>query len=123
VNVPGTLELIFGKRVDQDDVQMTLRVYSSINPTGESRDVGEDAIRVNLFMRTKTGSVHKIGGSKRVHRVEGWRKNLQDRLDNWLEFLPEHTCECGLPMTPRKGVNGKFLGCVGFPSCKKTRKI
>lgn len=125
LNVAGTVERVFGKRVDQDNTQMTLRVYTGINPNGASRDVGEDAIRVNLFMRTPTGTVLKIGGSKRVHRVEGWRKNLQDRLDNWLEYLPEHTCECGLPMIPRKSKKSKekFLGCCSWPLCKKTKKI
>lgn len=119
----STVELVYGKRVDQDDLQLTLRVYTGINPSGDSREVGQDAIRVNLFLRTKEGKLHKLGGSKRVHRVRGWKNNLQTRLDGWLEFLPEHKCECGLPMIPRKGPKGHFLGCVGFPDCRNTRKI
>lgn len=120
----STVELVYGKRIIQDDLQLTLRVYTGINPSGDSRSVGQDAIRVNLFMRTNEGRIFKIGGSKRVHRVKGWKNNLQSRLDGWIEYLPKHKCDsCGLPMIPRKGPKGQFLGCVGFPTCKKTKSI
>jgi hypothetical protein len=119
----STVELVYGKRIIQDDLQLTLRVYTGINPGGDSRAVGQDAIRVNLFMRTNDGRIFKIGGSKRVHRVKGWKNNLQSRLDGWIEYLPKHKCDCGLPMIPRKGSIGQFLGCVGFPTCKNTKSI
>jgi hypothetical protein len=122
----STIELVFGKRVDQDGIQLSLRVYTGINPTGESRSVGSDAMRVNIFMRTSEGRIIKLGGSKRVHRVEGWRANLQQRIDRWVEYMPQHRCEvCGLPMLPRerKGGKGKFLGCAGYPNCRNTRNI
>lgn len=123
VQLPGTLELVYGKRVDQGHMALTLRVYTGIVEE-ESRDVGDDAIRVNLFLRLPDGKVVKVGGSKRVHRVQGWKKNLQARLDGWLDYLPKDACpKCGLPMVPREGRNGKFLGCVGYPQCKFTRTI
>lgn len=126
LNLQGTLELVYGKRVDQDGIALSLRVYTGINPSGESRSVGKDAMRVNLFLRTEDGQIVKIGGSKRVHRVVNWRKNLQERIDRWLEYMPKDKCElCGLPMIVResKKNKSKFLGCVGYPKCKNTRSI
>ena len=122
INLPGTVELVYGKRVDQGDKKLTLRVYTGINPSGESREVGKDAIRVALFVLVNGTPVH-VGGDKRAHRVEGWRKNLQNRLDNWFEGLPDHDCpKCGLPLTIREGKHGKFVGCSGYGSgsCKHT---
>ena len=126
VRLEGTLELVYAKRVDQDGIQLSLRVFTGINPTGESRDVGKDAMRVNLFMRTEDGRIIKLGGSKRVHRVVNWRKNLQQRIDRWVEYMPTERCEvCGLPMLPRerKRGKGKFLGCAGYPDCTNTRNL
>lgn len=38
--------------------------------------------------------------------------------------LTEIVCEkCGKPMVIREGVNGKFLGCQGFPACRNTRPL
>ena len=141
VSVRGTRELVYGKRVDQDGLKLTLRVYTGIEPTGVSRDVGDDAMRVNLFLGTPIGydterkkttwEVMKLGGSKRVHRIapsasnpEGWRKNLRDRINGWIDYLPQDKCDkCGMPMIPREGKNGKFLSCAGYPRCRNTRNI
>lgn len=131
LSLPGTVELVYGKRVDQDDLPLTLRVYTGINPSGDSRDVGKDAIRVNLFYgfhdRDGNRKIIKMGGSKRVHRVKGWAKNLQSRLNGWLDFLPKHKCDkCGKPMIPRsarKDKKRKFLGCAGYPDCDNTRPV
>jgi len=123
VKPPRTTELVFGKRVDQENIPLTLRVYTGINPSGHSRPVGKDAIRVVLFMQTPDMKITKLGGSKRVHRVLFWKKNLQDRIDSWLDFMPKHKCtKCGCPMVPRKGKYGKFLGCSNW-DCKNTSNI
>ena len=124
VHPPKTTELVFGKRVDQDNIPLTLRVYTGINPSGKSRAAGKDAIRVTLFMKNLDGRISKLGGSKRVHRVSFWKKNLQSRLDSWLDFMPKHKCtKCGSPMVPRNGKNGKFLGCCRYPDCTQTQNI
>jgi len=53
-----------------------LRVYSGI-VNGESRGVGRDAIRVcAVNVKTDRGFIK----AKRVHRVEGWRNNLEKRV-------------------------------------------
>lgn len=119
----STVELVYAKRVYQGDFQLSLRVYTSI-AYGESRDCGEDAIRVALFMRRSDGTIVKLCGSKRVHRVVGWRKNLKDRLDNWLDYFPKEHCDkCNMPMVPRKGKFGNFIGCSNYPLCKNKKNI
>ena len=53
-----------------------LRVYTGI-VDGQSRAVGQDAIRVcAVNLKTQRGFVK----AKRVHRVEGWRDNLKKRV-------------------------------------------
>lgn len=110
VALPGVRELVLAKRVDQDGVQLSLRVYTGVDPDGHSRDVGEDAIRAVLFSRTGEGVVRKVATSKRVHRVQGWKRNLQARLD---DLKVERICpDCGSPMARRKGKRGEFFGCT-----------
>lgn len=130
VTLPGTRELVYGKRVDGNNMKMTLRVYTGIDPSGQSRDVGEDAMRVNLFVKLPSGEIKKLFGSKRVHRVKGWMKNLQSRINDALQQMPQRMCEkCGLPMILREGkskTTGKpysFYGCVGYPSCTNTKPV
>lgn len=121
--LPGTVELVYGKRVDQGNKKLTLRVYTSITPDGHARKVGADAIRVALFVLVDGKPVH-VGGDKRVHRVLGWAKNLQARLDAWQEGLPDHDCpKCTAPLTLRDGKYGKFMGCASYPNCKYVEKI
>jgi hypothetical protein len=123
VAIPGTFELVWGKRVDQDGLQLTLRVFTGI-VAGQSREKGEDAIRVALHWRNETGKVIQVAGSKRVHRVKNWKDNLQKRLDFWLELMPKDRCaKCGAPMVPRAKGQSKFLGCGNFPDCRFTKPV
>lgn len=118
----GTKETVFAKRVDKDGMQLSLRIYTGINPNGKSRDVGKDAIRVELFFRDDEGNVSRAGhGCKRVHRVVNWRKNLQSRLDAWQNMLGPCCDDCKRPMVQRKGSQGKFWGCTAYPRCKGTK--
>ena len=124
ISISGTKEIVFAKRVDTDNLQLSLRIYSGIDQnSGQSRTVGADAIRVDLFGMIENKPTY-LGGSKRVHRVAGWRENLQNRLNNWLDFLPKEKCpECGYPMVLRtaKSTGNKFLGCVRYPLCRHTK--
>lgn len=121
VHLENTKELVYAKRIVHK-LALSLRVYTGINPDGASRDVGKDAIRVCLFWRNIQGEIKSAGGSKRVHRVNGWRFNLQNRLDNWEQDFV--TCSaCGSPMVERKGHYGYFLGCCNYPNCKATRPL
>ena len=47
---------------------------------GSSRKVGKDAIRVQVIYRDEKGET-LVSQPKRVHRVEGWRENLQKRMN------------------------------------------
>lgn len=123
LSLPGVVELVYGKRVKNKNMPLSLRIYSGINPDGDSRNVGKDAIRVDLFTKNKEGKPIYLRGSKRVHRVKGWRQNLIKRLDHWGEFMPQRLChKCGLPMLVRenKTTKEKFFGCCDYPNCKAT---
>jgi hypothetical protein len=123
IQIENTFELVYAKRVFQDDLKLSLRIYTGINSSGISRDVGEDAIRVYLFMKKQDNSIVKICGCKRVNRIETWKNNLQQRINSWNDSFPKHKCDlCKMPMILRKGSNGDFLGCSNFPNCKFTKK-
>jgi hypothetical protein len=116
MTLPNVTELVWGKRVDRGGQMLSLRVYTGINRSGTSRGCGTDAIRVQVFFRDADGTVVRVGSSRRVHRVRGWRKNLQDRIDNWQGTLGPACPKCGAPMVLRKPPRGKawrpFFGCV-----------
>lgn len=118
ITLPKTIELVWAKRADRGGHPISLRVYSGINPSGSSRDVGRDAIRVEVYYRKEDGQIIRIGGSKRVHRVKGWKKNLQSRIDAWEEELGPECPDCGAPMKlrkPKKDQTWKaFYGCVNW---------
>lgn len=119
-NLPGVKEIVFSKRVDKDGLPLSLRVYTGINPDGNSRTVGADAIRCVLFWRMPDGVVKKIATSKRVHRVEGWKDNLQNRIET---LKPGPRCQCGAPMVLRGTKKyGEFYGCASYPVCKQTKE-
>src|SRR6188508_2362822 len=69
----GTQEHVLSKRVDANGHALSLRVYTGINPDGNSRAVGSDAIRCAIFWRKPDGSIAKVASSKRVHRVKNWQ--------------------------------------------------
>lgn len=119
-SMPSVKELVYAKRVDKDGLPLSLRVYTGINPNGRSRDAGADAIRCQVFWRRPDGRPVSVVGSKRVHRVEGWKKNLQARLD---KLVVGPKCDkCGAPMVLRKGKSGEFYGCANFPECRNTKE-
>jgi hypothetical protein len=127
IELPNTDEIVFGKRIDRNGFQISLRVYTGIVPSGNSRKSGDDAIRVNIFMRLN-GDIKKVASSKRVHRVEGWMKNLENRIEEVSGKLTYELCSrCGKIMVVREGKSKekgepyKFLGCTGYPICKSSK--
>lgn len=119
MTLPGTVELVYGKIIRKETV-FSVRIYTGINPDGQSREVGKDAIRVEIWWKDGDGHIYRVGGSKRVHRVEGWRKNLKSRLDTWDEALGPKCGQCGSPMVRHKTKHGRFWGCCTykFTQCK-----
>lgn len=113
MKVPGTRELVMGKRVAGD---LSLRVYTSIR-NGAARSKGADAIRVCLYCWD--GGPVCLGSMRRVNRVETWRRNLSKRLDAWRKLLAPRRCpRCSARMRLVDGRNGKFWGCVRYHTTK-----
>ena len=83
-NVPKlddkTVEKVFGHVFKMGPGTACFRVYTGINPDGDSRDVGADAIRVYVYYRNANGDTRMVHKARRVHRVKGWRDNLKARL-------------------------------------------
>jgi len=79
ISVPRTREMVFAKRVDSEGKMLSLRVFTGI-VAGQSRGVGDDAIRVVLMQRDFQGKIYARGGTKRVNRVKNWKNNLTLRL-------------------------------------------
>jgi ssDNA-binding Zn-finger/Zn-ribbon topoisomerase 1 len=116
MSIPGTTELVYGKLVRHGNHQISMRIYTSIDPTGNSRARGEDAIRVMLFFKY-AGEVVSVGKPQKVLRITTWSKNLQKAIDRWdseFKICPA----CHHPMVIRKGSNGDFWGCCTW---SKTR--
>jgi len=113
MDVEGISELVYGKRVDKNGKPLSLRVYTSISSNGQSRDCGNDAIRVELFWwNPNTKKVEHVGHGKRVNRIQTWKKNLKKRIQNVGDLTP---------MVLRNGSNGKFWGCPNYPKCDHTK--
>lgn len=120
----GTKEIVYGKVVGDE---LCLRVYTSVVDES-SRGNGEDAIRTVLVKRmlnevSGKQEVKIIGSDKRVHRVVGWRKNLQNRLDNWSEQLGPACPKCGKVTVQRTSRKGPFWGCSNYPVCVSIQSI
>lgn len=64
---------------------VSVRVLTSIKPrSGVGADVGEDAIRITLFMPKKDRPL-LAGKMPIVKRTQGWKNNLQDRIEDMIE--------------------------------------
>lgn len=118
IQIPGTHEMVMSRFVGPD---LCLRVYTSV-VDDSSRGTGEDAIRTVLVVRSQD-QVRIIGADKRVHRVAGWRANLQNRLDNWAEQLGPTCPVCGKPTVKRRSKRGPFWGCSDYPNCRSIQPI
>jgi hypothetical protein len=113
MTLPGTVELVYGKIVHHNGHRLSLRVYTAINPTGESREKGSDAIRVQLYWMFD-GKPTPVGKAQKCLRVTTWRKNMQAAIDSHAEADNFATCPaCGSPMVIRHrgSDNAEFWGC------------
>lgn len=116
IHLEGVKELVYGKIVDKN---LSLRIYTSI-VADRSRGVGKDAIRVVLATKVN-GTPKLIGVSKRVHRVEGWRRNLDNRINNWSDMVGPICPKCDNRMVYRESAHGGFWGCAAYPACRGVR--
>lgn len=116
MDLPGTVELVYGKVAVLQGQKISCRVYTGINPSGHSRAKGEDAIRIQLYCMFDDGDGPKpkpCGTPRKCLRVKTWAANIKKALAGVREDFK--VCPaCGSPMAERKGANGKFLGCVSY---------
>lgn len=118
LKLPGVFERVLYWPVKGKDFGVI--VWTSIVPGWGSREAGEDAIRV--CVGTRAGRV--LSGTRRIHRTQGWRKRLTERVrESYLRARGWPTCSCGATMVERtQKTSGKaFLGCSTFPKCRQTR--
>lgn len=111
MSIPGTTELVYGKVLRHQDFTLSLRVYTAINPSGESRAKGIDAIRLKLYWRFENEPVH-VGRTQNCKRVKNWRKNIQAAMDRVLDGEHFRICpNCHQPLVTREGQFGEFWAC------------
>lgn len=68
---------------------VVIRVWTSIHARQETgAGVGEDAIRIQLFSKTTKRPLMK-GKAPIVKRTQGWRNNLQDRIEDYIQAYEE----------------------------------
>ena len=132
VRLDGTTELVFERQVETKGGRTfpyKVRVYSSI-AYGQSRGVGEDAIRVVLVDMETNRPMKVLGEGKqgkagrRIYRTKSALPNLRERCRDYFRHVMANPCpECGSVMAVRKGPRGPFLGCTNFPECRGTKEI
>lgn len=118
MKLPNCVELVYGKIVHLEGHRLSLRIYTAINPNGESREIGSDAIRLRLYFLVND-EAKPVGRPFRCLRVKNWRENIANAVDGiTADFKVCGTC--GNPMALREGQNGEFWGCVMYHStgCK-----
>jgi len=102
-----------------------VRVYTSINryghQKGRGRDVGRDAIRVQVVYQDNQGET-LVSAPTRVHRIGTWETNLDKRLLAIATEKPQVVFDSrGEPMTLRKHKGKLFWGSRDYPNYKETR--
>ena len=69
LKLKGVVELVYAKIVEVGGHRLSLRCYTAVNPDGESREKGTDAIRLQLFMRFEDGII-PVGRPLKCLRVD-----------------------------------------------------
>lgn len=107
-----TYELVYGKFVKIENHPFSLRIYTALNPDGQSRQKGSDAIRVRLFAK-KGDKIFPVGKRLNCLRVKNWAANItraMDKVQTELVFCPK----CEAPMVERESKTGAFMGCSQY---------
>ena len=106
----NTVELVYGKVATIHGHKVSCRIYTAINPDGNSRAIGEDAIRIKLYVM-QNGTARQVNKTRRCLRVKNWAENIRKALAD--EKTKVQKCPgCGALMAWRK--KQKFFGCVTF---------
>ncbi len=120
LTLKGVVELVYGKIVRVGNHRLSLRIYSAVNPNGESREKGTDAIRVQVFHKVKNEEkqdITPVGRSQKCLRVQSWRQNLGKAIERHADSDNFRLCPaCGHPMVVRenRATGEEFWGCSMF---------
>lgn len=117
------MELVYGRISYVEGHRVSLRIHTAINPSGESREIGSDAIRMRLFfMVAGQDKPVSVGRPFRCLRVKNWKKNMTEAISAITSKDNLPTCAlCKSPMAIRDGREGQeFWGCANyvFTKCK-----
>jgi hypothetical protein len=117
----GVVELVYAKIVHVGGHHLSLRIYTAVNPNGESREKGTDAIRVQLFAKVQNGGgtevIMPVGKVQKCLRVQSWRENLGKAIARTTDSEHFRLCPaCGHPMVLRENrtTGEEFWGCSRF---------
>jgi hypothetical protein len=132
-----TRELCWERRVvtNGEPTPYAIRVYSTLEPTGECREIGSDAIRVCLVDQEDPSRERILEVEKKVLRTKSAMINLRARARELYGYVntSAHRCPvCGRLMVVRttkrtvaKPEVRSFFGCMGFSheACKHTSNV
>jgi len=113
-----TLEKVYFRDTNE---KTRIVVFSSVDVRDDAaRNVGTDAIRTYIYLRTdaesNTRDWFKYIELSRVYRTKGWRENLTSRVEEASLTISKDLCpKCNNPMVLRKGKFGPFYACVMWP--------
>ena len=113
-------EIIYEIKTEKPNIN--IKLYSSIDTSGISRTIGEDAIRCVLIDSISQKPIDK---AKRTHRMTNWRERLKEKIDELKEESKKIViCKsCGSAMVLRTGPTGQFYGCLSYPKCKSSMDL
>lgn len=129
------VELVYGKvgtiKINNKNHKISLRIYTGINPSGESRKKGSDAINLRLYWRAVDTATQQplnippvqVGKTHKCLRVTNWEKNLEKAIKEIIAESIPHCPVCNSLMVLRSGAKGDFWGCSLFhhSKCNGTR--
>lgn len=120
VDDPSSNEIIF--EIKTSIPTINIRIYSSIEFSGISRSIGEDAIRCVLIDIISQKPINK---TSRTHRMAHWKERLSEKLDSLKEEAKKiPICKsCGSAMVLRDSSRGQFYGCLSYPTCKSSMTL
>ena len=111
--LPGVVELVYGKIVYHGSHRLSMRIYTAINPTGESREKGSDAIRLQMYW-LYDGNPIPVGCPQKCLRVPNWRANMKAAIERCVSNDKYAACPvCSSPMAirHRRTDNQEFWAC------------
>jgi superfamily II helicase len=120
IDEPSSKEIIY--EIPTDNSKVNIRIYSSIDISGGSRELGEDAIRCILIDNKSNKPIDK---AKRTHRMSNWKERLQEKIDDLKKETKDlKSCQtCGSIMVLRDGPKSQFYGCLSYPQCKTSMDL